>query len=206
MNWKGAFLLSLIVLGMGGCVAPFYGTARIEEGWSLDVGVAFMSEITPSMDSWAPEYSYGIRADAELRYGFCRHFQLYGRTALGGAVAWPPILIDGGLGAQAALPIGSLTPAIRVEVSGYSSGLTLSPSFLIGVGRTEWLTLGVRTHILGDKGITPHPEYGPYIEPCPIDLFAGVHFGRWNVFVGSQVFRYSYFKPVVTLGVGYKLK
>lgn len=203
------FTTGVILVGVLGtsCVSPFYGTARIVPGWHIDAGIAGMSEITPSFDSWGFEHHYGIRADSEIRYGFNPFAQLNGRVALGGAPAWPPVFADVAIGGQIAYPLGPIAPALRAEISWYGGGPTFSPAFLLGFGRTEWLTLGVRTHIPGNLGDSPHPEYGPYLDPYPIDMFVSFHIGRVNLFAGSQVFRYSYNEdPVFSIGIGYNIK
>jgi len=220
---KKKISLILVTLAIGAfslsCVSPFYGTARIEEGWHMDAGVAGMSEITPSLDSWGFEYHLGARADAELRYGFNSFLQLNSRIALGAAPAWPPIFADVAVGAQTAYPIGPITPALRVEVSGYGGGITFSPAVLLGIGRKEVVTLGGRIHIFGNTYERQHPhpgsvtfpeDYDPYLEDTPTDFFVGIHLGRWNILVGSQLFyhssSHSFERPVATAGIGYKLR
>jgi hypothetical protein len=191
----GAFTLS--------CVSPFYGTARIEPGWHMDVGVAGMKVIKPVMDSWGYFDSYGVRCDLNLSYGFNDYLRLHCRGAIGGSQGWFGGFLDAGAGIHGALPLGPVTLALNAEVS----GLGLSPALLIGIGKTEWVTIGVRTHIPGNWGDPPHPEYGRYLDPFPIDCFAGLHLGRWNFFAGSQMFRYSYNdEPVATVGIGYNIK
>jgi len=195
-------LLSGMLVGVTGCVSPFYGTARIEEGWHMDAGIAGMKVFKPSIDSWGYYESFGARGDINLRYGFNDYLDIYCRSAVGGCQGFPGIFLDAGAGIQGALPLSSAALALNVEVS----SLGLSPALLIGVGRTEWLTVGARTHISGNLGDTPHPEFGHYINPYPTDMFVGLHIGRINIFAGSQMFRYSYNdEPVFSIGIGYKI-
>jgi len=186
-----------------GCVSPFYGTARIEEGWDIDAGVAGMKVYKPYWDSWGYFDSYGVRGDVNLRYGFNDYLCLYCRGAVGGSQYWLGLFLDAGAGIQASLPLGPVTLALNGELH----GLEFSPALLAGIGRTEWLTIGIRTHIPGNLYDSPHPEYGKYLDSYPLDCFAGFHLGHWNIFAGSQLFRYSYNDdPVFTAGIGYKIK
>jgi len=200
---KPFFALIALAVGIGmlSCVSPFYGTAKIEEGWHMDVGVAGGTLILPHLDAWGFSSLIGVRGDVELRYGLNKYLGFHAR----GAIGYP--MLDGALGIQTAFPLGLVTPALRTEISWYGGGPTFSPALLVGVGRTEWVTLGVRTHIPGNLGDSPHPEYGPYLDPFPIDCFVGIHLGRWNIFAGSQCFRHSYSnKPIASVGLGYKIK
>lgn len=180
-----------------GCVSPFYGTARIEEGLKIDAGIAYSKIVEPVFDHWGYYLSEGIRGDAVFRYGFNDYIGVHARAAIG----YP--MVEAGLGLQAAYPIGPVTPALQTEFAFGDPG-PFSVGFLLGIGKKEWLTLGIRTHIPGTAGDEPHPEYGPYFEPYPIDVFTGIHIGRWNLFAGSQMFRYTYNdEPLFTIGIGY---
>ncbi|MBD3285165.1 hypothetical protein GF359_02140 [candidate division WOR-3 bacterium] len=164
----------------------------------VDAGLAAMKVYKPYMDTWGYYDSYGARGDVNLRYGFNDYLGVHIRGAIGGSKGWFGLFLDAGAGVQGALPLGPVTLALNLELSDL-----ISPTLLLGIGEKEWLTLGVRTQIPGivDEG---HPEYGPYLDPYPIDVFAGIHVGRWNVFAGSQMFRYSYNdEPVFTAGIGY---
>lgn len=226
MNWKGAFLLSLIVLGMGGCVAPFYGTARIEEGWHVDVGLAGSTYLKDRSNldvdydriiNPGDPYFYAIRSDIELRYGLNKYIQGSIRTGLGigfhGYIydAVPrevedDFLFDMAIGPQFALPIdlenvGQITPAMRLEACYGYGQFYLLPTFVLGLGNPEYFTLGGRFY---------HPEVEMNFFPC--EVFASIHLWRFDFFAGVNVYTtwwhpdYWRVPPVVTVGIGYKIK
>ena len=212
MNKRYLFTDGLLLGGVliTSCVSPFYGTARIEKGWNADVGIGGMQTLVPNLDSWGYSLFWGTRVDGEISYGFDKYLQAQARMGIGFYHSYLPFFVDPGIGLQAALPVGPITPALRTEVSYYGGGVTFSPAVLLGIGRKERVTLGGRIHIFGNAGDDPHPEYGPYLEDTPTDFFVTVHLGRWNIFAGSQFFyhsfRYPHERPVATAGIGYKLK
>jgi len=187
----GAFTLS--------CVSPFYGTARIEPGWHMDAGVAATTFISPA-NEWFPE-CIGGRGDYEIRYGFNQYLQVNGRIGAGLGYRLPsegfpppPIkdmypLLDGAIGIQGSFPLGSVTPSLRVELI-YPHSQIVAPTLLFGLGRNEWLTIGVGGHLV-DVFVTAHPSK------------------RWSFFAGANVFSifnadYSDY-PLASIGVGYKI-
>jgi len=211
-RWVALSLMIISMAGVTGCVSPFYGTAKIEKGWHADVGVAINTHLMPSIDSWMYYPSYGVRGDIEVRYGINKYLGLHGRGSFGLMWMFPQLFLDGAFGFQAALPMHSITPALRTEISYYGGGLTISPALLLGIGKDEKVTLGGRIHFYGNSydRKNPHPEYGIRIEDTPIDLFVGIHVKRYTFFAGAQAFftstPYREFWPIATLGVGYKLK
>lgn len=197
----GAFSLS--------CVTPFYGTARIEKGWHMDAGIAATTFICNENVDQCP----GGRTDLEIRFGFNKYFQAGGRIGLGAGYippspedeAVPPRkggvypLLDGGLGLQTAYPMEYITPALRLEL-----GQELSLVSIIGIGKREWLTIGVEgTYFLFG------PE-GSRLEGGLINLFVTIHpFSRWSVFLGCTIptHRTGFILeiPLVTIGIGYRI-
>jgi hypothetical protein len=196
--------LIAFVVGMGllSCVSPFYGTARIEPGWNVEVGVAATSFLTNIF-----EYSYiGGRADLELRYGFSRYLQVNGRLGAGAGYrppsnvpGNPPVsggiqpLVDGALGVQAAYPLNEVTPAVRLEV-----GKFLSVIPLLGLGKKELLTLGVRLGFGFEGGFLPLGTFLT-IHPC----------SRFSIFAGAQLGSLFNYMPAMgippfTAGIAYK--
>lgn len=193
------------------CVSPFYGTARIEKGWHSSVGFAVTTFVSSENYDECP----GGRGDLEIRYGFNQYLQANGRIGLGlGYIppspegeAVPPReggiypLLDGGVGLQTAYPMVNITPALRVE-----AGQELSLMPLLGIGKREWITLGVEFSyfLFGPEGT--HPEGGL------LNAFLSVHpYPRWSIFAGTNVtilFDPGFYLteyPLVTLGVGYNI-
>ncbi|MBD3286384.1 hypothetical protein GF359_07505 [candidate division WOR-3 bacterium] len=216
MKYLRYVILVITVACVTGCVSPFYGTARIEEGLHVDAGLAggtymFGEGPTGSYSEGGAPYYIGLRGDIELRYGFGKYIQGSARTGIGWGFngkryeAEPvPVednfLLDVALGSQLALPIviedlGQITPALRFEgCYGYSQ-LYLLPTFALGFGNPEYLTLGGRIYY-----------------PFPTELFACIHVWRVNVFAGVNTYTtwlhpdYWRVPAVVTFGVGYKIK
>ncbi|MBD3286208.1 hypothetical protein GF359_06705 [candidate division WOR-3 bacterium] len=193
------FLLTTAVAAVVGCVSPFYGTARIEPGWHMDVGMAATSFVGAT--EWFP-YCIGIRGDAELSYGFNKYLGVNGRTALGlgyvlsegGPMSLMPIL-DGALGFQAALPLKTVTPALKVELSYYAEP-ALSSAFLVGLGQDERATIGCRAYI------------EEFSDLAALDIFIGIHpVPKWTFFGGIETMTLfnKPFYPIVTIGLGYNL-
>lgn len=189
------------VLGVS-CVSPFYGTAKIEPGWNGEVGVAATSFLTDPF-----EYSYvGGRADLELRYGFSRYLQVNGRLGAGAGYrppsnvpGNPPVsggiqpLVDGALGVQAACPLNEVTPAVCLEV-----GRFLSVIPLLGLGKKELLTLGIRLGFGFESGFLPLGTFLT-IHPC----------SRFSIFAGAQLGSLFNYMPAMgippfTAGIAYK--
>ncbi len=187
---------------MGGCVSPFYGTARIEKGLHSNAGLAATSYVVPGFDE--STFCTGLRADLEVRYGFSEYLQAQGSVGLGGGLSCPYFsgftpLLSAALGVQGALPFKGVTPALRVEAApgiGYIPVFTVTP--LLGLGNNEMLTLGSKIWISWSGS--------PLIE-----VFTALHpVERWSVFGGVNLSSFSEnFElglPIVSLGVGYKLK
>lgn len=177
------------VTSVTGCVSPFYGTARIEPGWQTSYGVALYSSV----------YFLGLREDVHVSYGFNPYLKAYLEAALGTAF---PDLADGRIGVQAALPAGWVTPAMRLELSVYNT-ISLSPSFLLGIGRKEFLTLAIRTHIYPQIFNKEDPQ-----SEFPIILTCGIHpMPQLTIFAGADIGTlgraYYGFDPLFSLGVGY---
>lgn len=151
----------------------------------------------------------GMRGDIEVRYGFNPHLQLNGRVGFGWGTAWrigemDPIpawgtspTLDAGLGIQAALPLGPLTPALRVELAPF----VLISNFLLGIGqKREWVTLGgqVYTSIDYQNNVV-----------FPLGAFIGIHpTPRWTIFAGSGIFTslLDGSEPLFSVGLGYKVE
>lgn len=192
MSKKLVFCLALLTIGVWvvDCVTPFYGTARIEPGGHLDVGIA-TDVVRPLKYGDFPNFP---RAELGIRHGFKESFQINGRIGIvymGGDEL--PVFPVAGLGIQVAAPQGVVTPAFGVEVS---FPPTFTPTFLLGIGGNETATLGVRLHIFPDW------VRGGLI--CMPDAFITGHLGsRLSIFAGVGFFIDA---PVVTLGVGYKIK
>lgn len=193
MSKRFSLLATIIVLGLGtaGCVAPYYGTARIEPGWDFNAGIAYSKGgFTFWPYSSTPR---GIRLDGYAGYGFNPYVKPYLRSSIGSyySVSYPfPTEENGdtttgydrcgdiGAGVQAALPLGFVTPALNVEVSPFLFG-EVSTALLLGLGKREILTLGVRPHFvlaaIGDGFI-------------PTDVFVSVHpFKGLSLFAGAIV-------------------
>lgn len=189
------------VTGVTGCVAPFYGTARIEEGLHVETGVCAMSYIGAFGEWSAP--SIGGMANVALFYGFNPYVQLGSRLSLGygqtGFIVhdtagnphnpWE-IFGDATLNVQAAIPGESTTLALRLEGS---ASRAVTASLLLGLGKTEKVTLGIRGFIVG-RGI----DIMTIVRPLPkLSLFIGVD--PVGFFMDTPW-------PVATLGIGCKLK
>ncbi len=211
---KRFFLLALIIalsLCTVGCVAPYYGTARIEPGWDFNAGVSYATG--PDQITETDHVHWGIRLDGYAGYGFNPYVKPYLRCAFGiyHVVSYPfpgdvddtisryfDPGVDIGAGVQAALPLGFVTPALNVEVSPYGV-CEVSTALLVGLGKREILTLGVRPHF------TPASfDYG-YL---PIDVFCSVHPIKGlslfaGVEVGSRLEHGFWDAPWFTIGAGY---
>ncbi|MBD3285943.1 hypothetical protein GF359_05635 [candidate division WOR-3 bacterium] len=203
-----------------GCVSPYYGTAQVEKGWHVDLGLAAVSYMNDGELSGiyylgtppsTPQF-YGVRGDAEVRYGFNEYIQCHGRMGLGygtfGKIhtyEYTPVgdnfLVDVAAGPQFALPMpfekgGQISPALRIEACyGYGDFFAL-PTLLVGVGDPEFLTLGARFYV--------HPW-------VPGDAFVGVHIGRFNILAGmnlATIVHPDYHRvPLIgTIGIGYSIK
>jgi hypothetical protein len=221
MRSKGAFLfvpfrmLKMIavmvcvtgVIGVTGtgCVSTFYGTARIEPGTHLDVGVGAASFISASSDV---AYScVGGRVDVQGSHGFNQYLQIDARLA--GSVffseryerpditSWNISPIDPAIGVQAALPLNWFTPAIRTEITStlfWGVKPVISPVLLFGFGNPEFLTLGARARIGEWKFF---------------DTFAVVHIAkRWSIFTGIDITSIvdDQYPLMGTLSIGYSIK
>ncbi|NLI98279.1 hypothetical protein GX441_06425 [bacterium] len=190
-------LLSLcIILGVTGCVSPFYGTARIEKGFHMDAGLAATSFLQPGDP---PSYCVGGRVDCEARYGFNEYLGLNGRAGLcyGKEVPFDSSGFGAAgnvaIGVQGALPLKFITPALRIELTHYTYP-TIAPTLLLGIGQREFITLGARASIES------------IIMFDGIDVFLTVHpTSNWSVFGGVHFTSYQE-EPLAAIGVGYKLK
>ena|GEM_PF-1036192 len=219
-------LLINAVACVTGCVSPFYGTARIEEGFHADIGLAggayLKSNATLSNYNWAfnpaNPYYHAVRSDVELRYGLNKYIQGSVRAGLGlgfngyvydyepREVDERDFFFDIALGPQFALPIiwedvGHITPAFRLEACYGYGQFYLLPTLVLGFGNPEYLTLGGRFY---------HPEAEGII--LPMELFTGIHLWRFNIFMGVNSL-VTWLHPdfyrvpaVVTVGIAYKLK
>jgi len=194
--------LSTFVLAMlawlTGCVSPFYSTAKIERGLTVNAGLSLAAYHVPI--TAGPSYSIGVRGDAAAGYGFSSYLRLNARASLGLGTQFSgmhyPFFADGAVGAQTAASLGAITPALHVELSGYLGEITLSPALLLGIGRKEYLTFGARMHA--------HDFWHGW-DPVAVDAFACVHLSpRWSIFAGVEIFYLTY-APAVTLGAGYNV-
>ena len=183
------------------CVSPYYGTARIETGWAINAGAGLHSTVVPVLDA-GPIYGLGLRSDVEIGYGFEKYFKPYVRGALGLNTA-SLYFGDIGVGFQGALPVGPITPAVKIEVNTTSARPTFAPAFLLGIGRKEVVTLGIRPQFVG---FNPD-EYEPFL-----DVLTTVHISpKLSIYIGAEVTSFiEYFDenddiPFFSLGVGYKL-
>ncbi|MBD3286510.1 hypothetical protein GF338_09255 [candidate division WOR-3 bacterium] len=194
------FLLTTAVAAGLGCVSPFYGTARIEKGWNMDVGVA---ACTFANTLGTLHYLAGMRGDCEIRYGINNYFQANGRIGAGFGYKvlsdeqeptknGPFLLLDGALGLQAAYSINKVTPALRIE-----AGPVISIIPVVGFGNHEWLSIG-------SKISTPYDTK----ELIP-ELFVTIHLlERWSIFGGVNMLTIAspeWEYPVASLGVGYNI-
>jgi hypothetical protein len=188
----------LCVTGTG-CVSPFYGTAKIQKGLNISGGVGVNQF---EMGSFIYSYlSTGPRADLEVGYAFNNVVKPYIRGGLGfGWRTEEPTGEDGGfpdriewlgdaaVGIQVAYPNRPLTPAIRLEVG----TCLVSADMMVGIGNTEWLTLGMRVNV--------EPSFTPYLTIHPVR--------RLSIFVspGTISSNQSGFVPYYSFGIGYSIK
>lgn len=165
------------------------------------MGLGYGALFVPVVD--ADVYSTGLRADACIGYGFSSHFLLYGRIA--GCLS-DGLTPEGGVGIQTAWPFGPVTPALRLEIGDYwIFQPSISPGLIIGIGKAERLTLGVRTYFAPlNHWLTesPHPA-------LPLDVFTAVHLSEgWSLFGGCELTSLfhnesSPYRPLFTFGLGY---
>jgi hypothetical protein len=193
MSKKLVLCLALLTMGMGvlGCFPAFYGTATIEPGLHCDVGGAVHGAAhvggTPFMVS---PVGIGVRGDFGVKYGLTKFIQVDSRVGLNLVYA------DPGVGLQLAVPEGPIKPALRVEAScwlTWEGGVfpVLAPALLLGLGDPESFTLGARLHFVPEEPVLPDGFLVFHIPKSKFSIFAGVGF---------------FYVPVVTLGVGYKIK
>jgi len=209
-------LLSGMLVGVTGCVSPFYGTARIEKGWHADGGVAaLVYDNVEDMNGWEAFYDgreifyTGIRGDVELSYGIFDFWKCNLRTGIGygfnGQYESDPYgemrsasdetFLDAAIGTQLSVNdifSSNVTPALRIEGGYMNNNFYVSPTLMLGIGNPEVVTIGTRVHVY------------------PTEFFLGIHLDRWNIFTGlnpwSLSSSYPYCLPIATLGVGYKIK
>lgn len=209
MSKRFLFTAGVILVGVLGvsCVSPFYGTARIEEGWHMDAGVAATTFIGGPVGE-SPAYYTGARGDFELRYGFNKYLQAHGRIGLGlgynflhGNQPFTPgwdfsPLFDGALGIQTSIPFKYFTPALRLEFH----GPLVSPILLFGIGKEERVTVGTDFTDL---------FYNLFGQAWPVEWngFLKVQLSsQWAIFAGGGFQEVFTPYPVLTLGLGYKIK
>lgn len=190
MSKKLVLCLALLTMGMGvlGCFPPIYSTAKIDQGFHCDIGMAANASIAGGG---------GIgRIDSELRYGFSDYFQIH--CCAGVIFPAGPVLPIYRLGLQTAVPLKSVTPAFRVEFTPFPT--YLAPTLLLGLGQNEFLTLGGRVNLIAD----------PHIYVFPDAFITGHLWSRLSIFAGVELFHFDepmlHGMPVFTLGVGYKIK
>ncbi|TKJ40527.1 hypothetical protein CEE36_09560 [candidate division TA06 bacterium B3_TA06] len=193
--------LSLILIGgiwMTSCVSPYYGTARIEPGLNLNAGAALSTFVVVPICGVSTE-EFGVRGDVELGYGIGQYLSPYIR--LGGGVSLDAGFLDPGVGLQLSLPVEYITPALLAEINLHMGEPTFSPAFLLGIGRAEKVTLGIRTQLA-----VVNPGDQPYSS---MEIFVNTHLSSpWSIFVGLEAtsvigaFQGEAF-PLTTLGVGY---
>lgn len=200
---KRIYSLSFLILGalsFTHCVSPYYGTARIEPGWNVTCGAALHSCIVPVTD--VSGYSIGLREDIFVSYGFNRYLGAHIQAGFGTAIPEAPGFVDGLAGLQAALPLGPLTLSLRADIASYYGFLSISPMFLMGVGKREYVTISVSTH--SDFFFQEQHYY-------PVILGLGIHpTAKWSLFCGADVKTlmiddYGRFEPIATIGLGYQL-
>ncbi|MBN2379153.1 hypothetical protein JXM67_05070 [candidate division WOR-3 bacterium] len=194
-------LLISTALLVTNCVSPYYSTAQIEPGWNINVGAGLHSTAFIALDA-GPVYGVGLRCDSEIGYGVNRYFKPYARGAVGLNTACP-YFGDVGIGFQSALPLGKITPALRIEVNSTGVLLSFAPALLLGFGKKEVLTLGVRPQFVG---------FDPEAYDLFIDALAIVHISpRMSIFAGAELNSLIEFFdekdgiPFLCVGVGYKL-
>lgn len=182
------------------CVSPYYGTARIEPGWQYSMGTAFHTLRIPNTPG--PRYCMGLMQDLHISYGFNRYVKINLNAGFGTALPDGEILIGRGVGVQAAVPLGPVTPALRLEYTGYGVKPSVSPGLLFGIGRREWLTLNVRTHI--------NPNALALQDSLPVIIGAGFHITpELTLWAGGElktlwIDEYGCFYPIMSAGLGYK--
>ncbi len=200
---KKISLMILVIIGaaaMVGCVSPYYGTARIEPGWEYTMGTAFHTLRVPTITG--PRYCMGLMQDIGISYGFNRYSKIFFNAGFGPALPEGKILIGRAVGVQAAAPLGSVTPALRIEYTGYGLEPSISPGLLLGIGRREWLTLNVRTQI------NPHDLAGQ--DSLPIITGVGFHITpALTLWAGGElktlwIDEYDCFYPIMSAGLGYR--
>ncbi|MBD3286383.1 hypothetical protein GF359_07500 [candidate division WOR-3 bacterium] len=199
--------MAFISVGTGlGCVSPFYGTARIQEGFHAEAGVSAMTYIGAPVEYNEP--SMAVLGNDALNYGFNPKLQIGTRLGLGYGQSGRLVLSsdeeqvnpweyypDVAVNIQTALDSKTVTPGLRIEGS-VSQGL--SAAMLLGLGNREWLTLGLRGN-LHLSGIYSGFDCFFIVRPIPdLSLFAGIN--------PLKSIPTEEFWPVATLGVGYKIK
>jgi len=190
-----------LVTYLTNCVSPYYGTARIEPGWNINTGAGLHSTVVPVLDA-GPMYGVGLRCDGEIGYGVNRYIKPYVRGGLGLNSA-SLYFGDIGIGLQTAVSVGPVTPAFKIEVNSTGARPSLAPAFLLGFGKREVLTLGVRPQLVGFN-----PEmYEPFV-----DVLMTVHISpRLSIFAGAEVTSFVEFFdqrdiiPFFSIGAGYKV-
>lgn len=148
-------------------------------------------------------YGVGIRYDGELGYGVGRVLKSYVRGAVGLNTASLGFA-DIGIGFQAALPVGLITPAVKLELNSTWIQPTFTPTLILGIGKKEWVSLGIRRHFIGFGS----PDY-----PSFLDVFATAHISpKWSIFAGAEInsfvdtFEDGSGYPFFTVGVGHKFE
>jgi len=211
MKFVKWIVLILSAVCFSGCVSPFYGTARIEEGLHVESGLSGTSFMT-----FNPErsgYYIGGRGDVAFRYGFSKNFQAYIRTGLGFGIdpindtlipaTYRPsptgFLFDAGLGLQGAIPFEYITPGLQLEIG--ANGM-VSATALFGAGIKEWLTLGA--------DLTWIPLYlfnaGTLHIPNGFITFHLSPKMSISTAIGIPNDEYPYSYPLLNFGIGYKIK
>lgn len=201
--WVGLIFGLAGIVCVTGCVSPFYGTARIEKGVHVDAGIAATSYIAGVGECCS--HFLGARGDVEIKYGFNPYFQLNARLGFGSGVQgmfieapphYRPRFIDPAAGIQTSIPVGPVTPALRLEVSPstYFYFPTFIVAVLVGFGRKEWLTIG--------------GAFRPDVNTGGPSVFATIHpFDRISVFFGVDPTSIRSGRPLLgSVGVGYKIK
>lgn len=200
------FALIVIIAGLSSCVSPFYGTARIEPGFHVNVGAAVGQFTGPfHYSGWT---FIGPRGDVEVGYAFGYFFKTHIRAGggwgwfsdtvvegEGGLPNYEIYVVDAAIGIQAAYPHKYVTPAFRIE--GGLGGLT--SDLLVGIGEREWLTLGTRVYF--------HKEYPENIKTT-FAPFVGIHpIKHLSIFASPGGFTpFEGYTPYFTFGVGYHLR
>jgi len=186
MSKKLILCLALLIMGMGvlGCFHPIYSTAKIDQGFHCDIGMAANAWI-----AGGGRIGRIGRIDSELRYGFSDYFQIH--CCAGVIFPAEPVLPIYRLGLQTAVPLESVTPAFRVEFTPFPP--YLAPTLLLGLGQNEFLTLGGRVNLIAD----------PHVYVFPDAFITGHLWSRLSIFTGVGFSDPMFYDvPVVTLGVG----